>query len=85
MAEKTLGKMYEFTDNEVSMKASERSIHYTMKHGVILTEEEFQSILNSDKESDDKMAKYRSSNLSNVVRMGFELSIIEEKNGQKRN
>lgn len=82
---KTLGKMYEFTDNEVSMKSGERSVHYAMKHGVTLTEEEFQSILNSDKEPDDKMSKYRSSNLSNVVRMGFELSIIEEKNGQKRN
>jgi len=82
---KTLGKMYDFTEHEVSMKAGERSVHYATKYGVNLTEEEFQSLLNSDKESDDKMAKYRSSNLSNVVRMGFELSIIEEKNGQKRN
>jgi hypothetical protein len=82
---KTLGKMYDFVENEVSMKASERGLHYIMKYGVELNEEEFQSILNSDKESDDKMVKYRSSNLSNIVRMGFELSIIEEKNGQKRN
>jgi hypothetical protein len=82
---KTLGKMYEFTDSDVSMKAGERSVYYATKFGVTLTEEEFQSLLNSDKDSDDKMAKYRSSNLSNVVRMGFELSIIEEKNGQKRN
>lgn len=82
---KTLGKMYEFVENDVSMKSSERALHYIMKYGVLLNEEEFQTILNSDKEPDDKMAKYRSSNLSNIVRMGFELSIIEEKNGQKRN
>lgn len=82
---KTLGKMYDFVENEVSMRASERALHYIMKCGVTLNEEEFQSILNSDKEPDDKMAKYRSSNLSNIIRMGFELSIIEEKNGQKRN
>jgi hypothetical protein len=82
---KTLGKMYDFTENEVSMKSSERALHYIMKYGVTLTEEEFQTILNSEKEPDDKMVKYRSSNLSNIVRMGFELSIIEEKNGQKRN
>jgi hypothetical protein len=31
------------------------------------------------------MAKYRSGTLSNVIRVGFELSILEEKNGQKGN
>lgn len=82
---KNLGKMYEFTEQEVSMKASERAVYYATLHGVKLSEDEFQSIVNSDKESDDKMAKYHSSNLSNVIRMGFELSILEEKNGQKRN
>ncbi len=82
---KTLGKMYDFTENEVTMKVGERSLHYAMKHGVLLTEEEFQTIINSEKEPDDKLTKYRSSNLSNVIRMGFELSIIEEKNEQKRN
>jgi hypothetical protein len=52
---------------------------------VELNEEEFQTILNTDKESDDKMVKYHSSNLSNVIKLGFELAILEEKNGQKRN
>ena len=82
---KTLGKMYEFCNNLVSLRAGERAAHYATKYGVDLTEEEFQAILNSDKESDDKMAKYHSSNLSNVIKIGFELSILEEKNGQKRN
>jgi hypothetical protein len=78
---KTLGKIYDFTENEVSMKSSERSIHYIMKYGVTLNEEEFQTILNLDKGTEDKMVKYHSSILSNIVKMGFELSIIEEKNG----
>lgn len=80
---KNLGKLYEFTEQEVSMKAGERAVYYATAHGVKLTEDEFQSIMNSDKESDDKMAKYRSGTLSNVIRVGFELSILEEKNGQK--
>jgi hypothetical protein len=37
---KTLGKMYEFTDSDVSMKAGERSVYYATKFGVTLTEEE---------------------------------------------
>jgi len=82
---KNLGKMYEFTDSEVSMKSNERSIHYILKFGIQLSEEEFQTILNSDKENEDKSIKYRASNLSNVVRIGFELAILEEKNAQKSN
>ena len=82
---KTLGKMYEFCDNLVSLRVGERSVHYATKYGVELNEEEFQTILNTDKESDDKMVKYHSSNLSNEIKLGFELAILEEKNGQKRN
>ena len=82
---KNLGKMYEFNEQEVSMKVGERAVYYAVTNGVTLSEDEFQSIMNSDKESDDKMAKYRSGILSNIIRMGFELSILEEKNGQKGN
>jgi hypothetical protein len=82
---KTLGKMYEFCNGLVSLRVGERSAHYATKYGVELNEEEFQTILNTDKESDDKMVKYHSSNLSNIIKLGFELSILEEKNGQKRN
>lgn len=82
---KTLGKMYDFTEDMVSLRVGERSVHYATKHGVVLTEEEFQAILNSDKEPDDKMAKYRSTTLSHVIKIGFELSILEEKNGKKSN
>jgi hypothetical protein len=82
---KTLGKMYEFCDNLISLKVGERSVRYATKYGVELTEEEFQTILNTDKDSDDKMVKYHSSNLSHIIKLGFELSILEEKNGKKRN
>ena len=75
------GKMYDFTDNLVSMRVGERSLYYAGKYGVELTEEECQAILNSDKDSDDKMAKFHSTTLSHVIKIGFELSILEEKNG----
>jgi len=82
---KNLGKMYEFTDSEVSLKSNERSVHYILRFGIQLSEEEFQTILNSDRDTEDKLIKYRASNLSNVVRIGFELAILEEKNAKKSN
>ena len=65
------------------MKSNERSIHYVLRFGIQLSEEEFQTILNSDRDTEDKLVKYRAPNLSNVVRIGFELAILEEKNAKK--
>jgi hypothetical protein len=50
---------------------------------VKLTELECQAVLNIDKENDDKMARYFSSILTQIVKNGFELAIMEEKNGKK--
>ena len=77
---KTLKRLYEFCDDAVSLKVGERSIYYCIQYGVLLTEEEFQTILNLDKESTDRTGKYRASILSHVMRIGIELSILEEKN-----
>jgi hypothetical protein len=80
---KTLGKLYDFCDDLVSLRVGERSVFYATKYGVDLTEEEYQAILNSDKDSDDKMAKFHSTTLAHVIKIGFELSILEEKNGKE--
>ena len=80
---KNLGKMYEFSEDLVSMRVGERSAHYATKNGVELSDVEFQAILNVDKDSDDLMVKYHSSTLSNIMKHGFELAILEEKNEQK--
>ena len=82
---KNLGKMYEFVEDLVSMRVGERSVYYATSNGVKLTEEEYQSILNVDKNPDDLMAKYHSTVLSNIVRHGFEIAILEEKNGPSGN
>lgn len=77
------GKMYEFCDDAIRLRVGERSIYYATKHGVNLTEEEFQAILNLDKDDEDKMAKYFSTSLTSIIKWGFELAIMEEKNGKK--
>jgi hypothetical protein len=76
-------KMYDFNDDIVRLHVGERSAYYALKYGVKLTEEEYQGIINIDKENDDKMAKYFSSTLSLIVKNGFELAAMDEKNGKK--
>jgi hypothetical protein len=76
-------KMYQFNDDIVRMRVGERSVYYAMKHGTQLTEEEYQAILNLDKDDEDKMAKYFSSSLTSIIKMGFEIAYMEEKNGKK--
>jgi hypothetical protein len=80
----SVGKMYNFNDNLVRLHIGERSAYYAMKYGVNLSEEIYQAIVNIDKETDDKMAKYFSSPLSQIIKNGFELAIMEEKNGKKQ-
>jgi hypothetical protein len=77
------GKMYDFNDDIVRLHIGERSAYYALKYGVNLTEDEYQAILNIDKENDDKMARYFSTILSQIIKNGFELAIMEEKNGKK--
>jgi hypothetical protein len=81
---KNLGKMYEFTDDLVSLKTGERSVYYAINHGVKLKENEFQAIVNLDKDETDKQAKYYSEALTNIVKQGIELAIIDEKEHGKR-
>jgi hypothetical protein len=77
---KNQGKMYEFKDDMVSMRVGERSAYYALSHGVTLSEEEFQSIVNYDKPDDDKQARWDSSTLGIILRQANDLAIIEEKN-----
>ena len=80
---KKKGQLYEFSDDLIRLRVGERSVYYALQHGVTLTEEEFQAIINYDKDDDDKMAKYYSSSLSSIIRWGFEIAVMEEKNEKK--
>ena len=81
---KKQGIMYDFCDDIVRLRIGERSAYYATKYGVQLSEEEYQAILNHDKDEDDKMAKYFSSPLTSIIKWGFELAIMEEKNDIKK-
>jgi HD superfamily phosphodiesterase len=73
-----LGKNYEFADI-ISMKVGERSAYYALTHGIKFTEEEFQAIVNHDKESTDKQSVYHTNWLGEVLRMANIMAIAEEK------
>lgn len=73
------GKMYEFNENLVSMRVSERSVYYALSHGITFTEEEFAAIIMFDK-TDDKMAEHHNSVLGELLKMGNTFAIKHEKN-----
>ena len=70
--------MYEFKENLVSMRVSERSVYYALSHGVKLTQEEFSAIIMFDK-VDDKMAEFHNSILGELLKMGNTFAIKHEK------
>jgi hypothetical protein len=78
---KNQGKMYEFNEDLVSMRISERSIYYAMTHGINFTEEEYSAILMFDK-TDDKMAEYHNSSLGDLLKMGNMFAIKNEKSNK---
>lgn len=81
---KNMGKLYDFNNSIVSMKNGERSVYYALQYGVKLNETEYQAIINSDKDPEDKQAKFFSQPLTQIMRQGFELAIMEDKNVKKQ-
>lgn len=73
------GIMYDFNNELTSMRVGERSAYYAINNGVSLTEEEYQAIVNHDKDDDDKQAKWHSNILGVILRQANELAIMEEK------
>lgn len=73
------GIMYEFNEELVSMRVGERSAYMAQANGVSLTEEEYQAIVNHDKDDTDKQAKWYSTTLGIILKQANELAILEEK------
>jgi len=73
------GINYVFADESTSLRVGERSAIYALSNGVALTEDEFQAIINHDKDDNDKQAKWYSCTLAVVLRQANELAIMEEK------
>jgi predicted cupin superfamily sugar epimerase len=77
------GKLYVYNqDDKVALRVGERSVYYATKYGISLEEDEYQAIINLDKDSEDKMAKWHSSIMGQILKQGFELALIEEKYGK---
>jgi len=77
---KNQGKMYDFRNEEVSMRVGERSAFYALSNGVTLTDVEYAAIINHDKDDSDKQSKYHNSVLGTLLKQANEWAIIEEKN-----
>jgi hypothetical protein len=78
---KNQGKMYEFNESLTSMTIGERSIYYLMSNGNgdMLSDTEYQAILNFDKDAGDKMAEWHTSPLGVILKMAIKMAIMEEK------
>lgn len=73
-----LGKIYEFRDDLVAMSVGERSIKIITDSGNKLTDEEYQAILNFNKENDDQ-SRYFTDRLGVLLKIGIQLAIEEGK------
>jgi hypothetical protein len=81
---KNQGKMYEFNEELTSMSVGERSVYYMIiyKNGDMLSDIEYQAIINYDKPQSDKMSEWHTSTLGEILKMAIKLAIIEEKSNK---
>ncbi len=80
---KNLGRIYTFIDDDFKLKTGEKTLYYIMTYGVKINQNEYHAIVNIDKMDDDKINKLTPTSLSQIIKIGFNLAIMEEKNGKK--
>lgn len=73
------GIFYDFNNELISMKVGERSAFYALSNGITLTEDEYQAIINHDKDDSDKQAKFHTSPLGTLLKHANDWAVIEEK------
>jgi hypothetical protein len=73
------GQLYTFNENLTSLRVGERSAYYALTMNTPLTPEEYQALINYEKSSEDRAAKWHTSTLGVILRQAIELAIIEEK------
>lgn len=72
------GIMYEYNNKLTSMSIGERSIYYATYSGVTFTEDEYQAILNYNKDG-DLQAKLHTNSLGQILKAAIIMAGIEEK------
>jgi len=78
------GKLYDYNEKITSMKVGERSVYYALLNNVQLSDQEFQAIVNHDKEDTDKQARYHTATLGTLLKQANEWAIFEEKSIQNQ-
>jgi len=78
---KNQGKMYEYNEELVSMRISERSVFFAVSNGVKLTEDEYVAILNHDK-NDDKMSEYHNNKVGEILKASIKMTIFSLQNNK---
>jgi hypothetical protein len=73
------GKIYEFAPGVTAMNAGERSALYAMRHGMELTDEEYQALINSDRVEEETQVKWFGSTLTTILRQAIEWAIMDLK------
>ena len=73
------GILYEYDNDNITMRVSERTLFYLSEASIKLTEEEHAAILNYDKGDDDKQSRFYNSMLGETLKMANILAIKESK------
>lgn len=78
------GKLYEYDNKDnIALRCGERSVYYCLTKGVELEEDEYQIILDIDKEPNEKLLKHSNNPLFRILKIGFDLATLEEKTLKK--
>lgn len=73
------GEMYTWNDDLLSMSVAERSVYYTLKSGINLTEDEVYAIYNYNSEFAQKPLTSEGDKLAAILRVANMIATIEEK------
>lgn len=76
---KNQGKMYEFNEDIISMTVGERSAYIYLNSGDQLKQNEYQAIINHDKDASTPMVQWHTEPLGRLLRDAIYWTIMDEK------
>lgn len=74
-----IGRNYDFTDDRTSLRVGQKTIYYIQKAGMILTEDEYSSLINLDSLVSDSMVNYHNSDLGDMLKMATMLTVMNQR------
>lgn len=76
---KNKGIYYDYNNELITMRVSERSLYYLSKCCIKLTDEEYSAIVNFDKLDSDLQSKYHNNMLGELLKMANTIAIKDQK------